>query len=135
MQLENFKFILYLSGTAPLTNFATVYAFTSKITTHWGKVRHVSYRLHSKKPYYCTRISQTRVVIDLCIKTWKILIFKYFHCNFRTTSTEIKLWIFPNLFLFLRVSLTLWLKDNAWRSRIWHFWLRIPYNEPQIALF
>ena len=28
-----------LKGTAPLTNFVTVYAFFSKITTHWWQVR------------------------------------------------------------------------------------------------
>ena len=33
-----------LGGTAHLTNFVVVYAFFSKITTHWWQVRYVSYR-------------------------------------------------------------------------------------------
>ena len=61
-----------------LTNFVAVYAFFSKITTHWWQVRYVPYRWHSKEPNYCTGISLTQVVIDLWLKTWKILIFAYF---------------------------------------------------------
>ena len=33
-----------LRGYSTLTSFVTVYAFTSKITTHWWQVRYVSYR-------------------------------------------------------------------------------------------
>ena len=64
-----------LRGFCTQTNFVTVCAFFSKITTYWRKVRLVSYRWHSKEPNYCTGISVTQVVIDLCVKTMKILIF------------------------------------------------------------
>ena len=35
--------MIFSGGTAPQTNFVTVYAFFSKITTHWWQVRYVSY--------------------------------------------------------------------------------------------
>ena len=75
---------MYLRGV--LTNFMTVYAFFSKITTQWWQVRYVSYRYHSKEPNYCTGISLTQVVTDLWnIKPWKILIFAHF---FTLTSLQ-----------------------------------------------
>ena len=36
--------IVKLRGTVPLTNFLTVYAYLSKIITHWWQIRYVSYR-------------------------------------------------------------------------------------------
>ena len=64
----------FLGGTALLTNFYDCLYIFLKVATHWWQVRYVPCRSHSKETNYCTRISSTQVVIDLWIKTRKILI-------------------------------------------------------------
>ena len=82
-----------------LTNFVTMCAFFSKITTHWWwQVRYVSYRYHSKKFNNCTGISITQVVIDLWAKKWKPQFSHIVYNNFTTmVSTEIKHWFLSSL--------------------------------------
>ena len=58
--------------------------FFSKITTQWGQVRYVSYRLYSKEPNNCTGNSITQVVIEL---SWIKKIENIdFHILFKVTS-------------------------------------------------
>ena len=45
------------------------------LVTSW---RYIPNRLHPKEPNYYTEISLTPLVIDLWLKTWKILIFAHF---------------------------------------------------------
>ena len=69
-----------------------LYAFFSTITTHWWQVRYVgniSRNLITALKFYKLKW----LLIDLWLKTWKILIFTHFYRNCATlVSTEGKLW-------------------------------------------
>ena len=78
-----------------MIKYVTVYTYFAKITRNRWQVTYVSYRWHFKERKsckYCTGIPLTQVVIDLWLKTWKILILAHFNCNFTTMiSTWVKL--------------------------------------------